>query len=134
MSAQTVPILVDSSYFIERLRAGVDVRQELMPYLANCDLYNCGIIRAEVLRGLKEPPLYRQMKAFFDIIPEIPLSLKAWTEISELAWKLDRSSGNIHPLRNVIIAYSALQVGAVLVSGDAHFQDIPNLKVVPELP
>jgi predicted nucleic acid-binding protein len=123
------PILVDSAVYIDRLRAGHDIRQELMPWLANGLLYNCGLIRAEVLRGFKDARLKREMSAFFDIVPEVPTTARLWQQVAELAWSLDRSTGGHLPLTDVLIARCALQVGAVLVSPDRHFATIPGLTV-----
>ncbi len=66
------PLLVDSAVYIDCLRRGRDIRQELLPHLRAGILYNSGVIRAEVLRSLKAPTVHDGMEAFFDIIPEIP--------------------------------------------------------------
>ncbi len=123
------PILVDTAIYIDRLRAGQDIRQELMPYLASGMLYNCGIIRCEVIRGFKNARIKAEMNAFFNIIPEVPANAKLWQTVAEMAWALDRSSGGSRPLTDIIIARCAMNVGAVLVSPDKHFLDIPGLKV-----
>lgn len=123
------PILVDSAIYIDRLRAGHDIRQELMPYLANGMLFNCGIVRGEVIRGLKTPRLKAEMTAFFNIIPEVPTNAKMWQLVAEMAWTLDRTTGGSRPLTDIIIARCAMHVGAVLVSPDGHFRDIPGLKL-----
>lgn len=123
------PILVDSAVYIERLRTGHDIRQELMPWLANGLLYNCGLIRAEVLRGFRTPRLKAEMTAFFDIVPEVPTTARLWQQVAELAWTLDRTTGGHRPLTDILIARCAMQVGAVLVSPDRHFEDIPGLKL-----
>ena len=123
------PILVDSAIYIDRLRAGHDIRQELMPYLANGMLFNCGIVRGEVIRGFKNTRLKAEMTAFFNIIPEVPTTARMWQTIAEMAWTLDRSTGVRRPLTDIIIARCAMHVGAVLVSPDKHFLDIPGLKL-----
>lgn len=129
MPDENEPIMVDSAIYIERLRAGHDIRQELMPWLASGLLFNCGIIRAEVLRGFKNARLKTEMAAFFNIIPEVPTSAKLWSQIAEMAWTLDRATGGNRPLTDIVIARCAMQVGAVLISPDKHFRDIPGLSV-----
>lgn len=129
MADLSEPILVDSAVYIGRLRAGEDIRQELMPYLANGMLFNCGIVRAEVIRGFKNPRLKAEMTAFFNIVPEVPTTARMWQQVAEMAWALDRASGGSRPLTDVVIARCAMHVGAVLVSPDQHFQDIPGLKL-----
>jgi predicted nucleic acid-binding protein len=123
------PILVDSAVYIDRLRAGHDIRQELMPWLANGLLYNCGLIRGEVIRGFRSAQLKSEMSAFFDIVPEVPTTARLWQQVAELAWSLDRSTGGHRPLTDILIARCAIQVGAVLISPDRHFEDIPGLRV-----
>lgn len=128
MDALTEPILVDSAVYIERLRAGHDIRQELMPYLANGLLYNCGLIRGEVIRGFTHQRLKAEMTAFFDIVPEVPTTARLWQQVAELAWTLDRTVGGHRPLTDILIARCAMHVGAVLISPGRHFEDIPGLK------
>jgi len=62
-------ILVDSAIYIGLLRSGQDARQVLLPALRGCELYNCGVIRAEVLRGFRESKIRDVYESFFDIIP-----------------------------------------------------------------
>ena len=122
------PIIVDSAVYISALRAGEDIRQRLLPYLANALLYNCGVIRAEVLRGFKSKRLKEEMAAFFNIVPEVPTSARFWQQVSELAWTLDRTTGGARPLTDIAIARCAMNVDAVLISPDGHFKDIPGLR------
>ena len=129
MSDFDEPIIVDSAVYIDRLRAGHDIRQELMPYLANGMLFNCGVVRGEVIRGFKNMRMKAEMTAFFNIIPEVPTNAKMWQLIAEMAWTLDRTSGGHRPLTDIIIARCAMHIGAVLVSPDKHFRDIPGLKL-----
>ena len=129
MSDFDEPIIVDSAVYIDRLRAGHDIRQELMPYLANGMLFNCGVVRGEVIRGFKNMRMKAEMTAFFNIIPEVPTNAKMWQLVAEMAWTLDRTSGGHRPLTDIIIARCAMHIGAVLVSPDKHFRDIPGLKL-----
>jgi predicted nucleic acid-binding protein len=111
----------------------VDVRQQLLPALRAGDLYNCGIVRAEVLRGMKNPRLKADMEAFFDITPEVPTDAKLWRQVSDLGWELGRS-GKWPPVTDLAIAACALRIRATLISPDAHFEDIPGLSLKTELP
>jgi len=123
------PILVDSAVYIDRLRAGHDIRQQLIPYLANGLLYNCGLIRAEVVRGFKDARLKAEMTAFFNIVPEVPTTARLWQQVAELGWSLGRTGGGSRPLSDILIARCAMQVDAVLISPDRHFEGIPGLKL-----
>lgn len=126
-------LLVDSAAYIDLLRAGVDVRQPLVPFLRTGSLYNCGIIRAEVLRGMKSPVARDGMEAFLDIIPEIPCDAKLWRTVAMLGWELGRK-GKWPPVSDLAIAACCLRVGATLVSPDSHFRDVPGLVVVDAIP
>lgn len=121
--------MVDSAVYIDRLREGHDIRQELMPYLFNGLLYNCGVIRCEVVRGFRDRRLKAEMLAFFDIVPEVPTTARLWQQVAEMAWTLDRTIGGSLPLTDMLIARCAMNVGAELVSPDAHFENIPGLRL-----
>lgn len=122
--------LVDSAAYIDLMRAGEDPRQVFAPFLRAGLLYNCGVVRAEVLRGIRIEKHYAQMEQFFDIVPEIPLDAKLWRSVSHLGWELGRK-GKWPPVTDLAIAAAALRIRATLVSPDAHFRDVPGLKVVP---
>lgn len=125
--------LVDSATYIDLMRAGRDPRQVLAPMLREGRLYNCGIIRAEVLRGIKIEKRCQQMEQFFDIIPEVPTDSRLWGQVSHLGWELGRK-GKWPPATDLAIAAAALRIHATLVSPDAHFKDIPGLKLLRALP
>lgn len=133
MSSLNQPILVDSAIYIESLRTGKDIRQQLMPYVEQGLLFNCGVVRCEVIRGFKNLVRKKEIEDFFNIIPEVPTTARLWQEVAEVAWTLDRSLGGSRPITDVVIACSAMKVGAMLVSPDQHFQDIPKLKIRAEL-
>ena len=80
--------LIDSAAYIDLMRAGQDPRQVLAPLLRAGRLYNCGIVRAEVLRGIKIEKAYRQMEQFFDIVPEVPSDPRLWRDVSQLGYDL----------------------------------------------
>ncbi len=128
----TTDILCDSAIYIGLMRAGQDPRKVLAPYLLAGRLYNCGVVRAEVLRGMKEEQRYEQMEQFFDIVPEIPTDPNLWRKVSEIGWKLGRK-GKWPPATDITIAACAIRIGATLISPDPHFVDMPGLLLVPDL-
>ena len=127
-----MPHVIDSAAFIDMMRAGKDPRQVLAPILKAGLLYSCGVVRAEVLRGIRIQKHYDQMERFFDIIPEVPAGARFWREVSRLGWQLGRK-GKWPPVSDLAIATAALMVNAVLISPDAHFRDVPGLKVIKAL-
>jgi predicted nucleic acid-binding protein len=124
--------LVDSAASIDLMRSGKDLRRVLAPLLRAGRLYNCGIVRAEVLRGLRTEARCLQMEQFFDPVPEIPADARLWFEVSRLAWELGRS-GKWPPVTDLVIAVAALRVGAIVISPDRHFRDVPGLMVYESL-
>lgn len=125
-------LMVDSAWIIDRMRSGEDFRQYLIPALRSGDLYNCGVIRAEVLRGIKSPDMRDEVSDFFDIVPEVPCDARLWRQVSDLGWKLGRR-GKWPPVSDLAIAACALRVGATLISPDAHFRDVPDLNFKKDL-
>jgi predicted nucleic acid-binding protein len=126
------PHLVDSAAYIDMMRGGRDPRQVLAPLLKAGLLYSCGVVRAEVLRGIRIQKHYEQMERFFDIVPEVPTGARFWRDVSLLGWKLGRK-GKWPPVSDLAIATAALMVNAVMVSPDAHFRDVPGLKLIKSL-
>ncbi|GAB4182164.1 MAG: hypothetical protein Fur0032_23260 [Terrimicrobiaceae bacterium] len=127
------PLLVDSSIYIKHLRDGEDVRQLLLPHFHAAMLYNCGVVRAEVIRGIKAPHARDGMEAFFDIVPEVPCDARAWRHAAQLGWELGRM-GKWPPVTDLMIAVCAIRVNATVVTLDQHFNGIPNLRVTDQIP
>ena len=46
-----------------------------------------------------------------------------------MAWTLGRTSGGHRPITDIIIVRCAMHIGAVLVSPDTHFREIPGLNL-----
>ncbi len=88
----------------------------------------CGIIRAEVLRGMVSPPAKERMAMLFSLMHEVPLDGDLWTETAELAWLLGRQ-GIVLPLTDVAIAACSRRAGATLITTDRHFAMIPGLRI-----
>ncbi len=126
-------LLVDSATYIDLMRADIDVRQLLIPYIRSARLYGCGVVRAEVLRGISAVRVREGMEAFFDIIPEVPCDVRLWRDVAELGWKLGRK-GKWPPVTDLAIAVCALRAGAAVVTPDRHFHDVPGLLVLGEIP
>lgn len=121
-------ILVDSCIYIRWLRDRTDVFAELGDHLRRGDLATCGVVRAEVLRGVVSVAARERMELLFSSMHEVPMPPELWTEVAELAWELDRR-GEVLPLSDVAIAACAKRMGAVVITTDPHFAKVPGLKV-----
>jgi predicted nucleic acid-binding protein len=127
-----VVIFIDSSIYIGWLRQKRSPARLLEGRVRGGEVITCGLVRAEVLRGVIAPAAKNDLSGFFDLMPEIPTTSAVWHQTAELAWQLDRK-GFILPLSDLIIAACALSVEAVLITADGHFSKIPELKIRKEL-
>jgi tRNA(fMet)-specific endonuclease VapC len=126
-------VLVDSSFYISRLRAGVDPLQELAQISEDWEIVTCGIVVVEVCRGFKTEKLRQRFEEAFSTMILIPTTPKLWHQAMELAWKLDRQ-GKIMQVTDLTIAACALQVDAAVLTLDGDFDRVPNLQVFTQLP
>ena len=62
----------------------------------------------------------------------VPTDEWLWSEAENLAWQLDRQ-GTTLPLADIVIACCAKRIGAVVLTHDKHFHDIPGLRTIQEL-
>ena len=122
-------VLVDSNIFIGLLRRKQDPVRFLGEWMGAGDLVTCGIVRVEVLRGMKVPKARDFLQDFLDVLVNVPTTNKLWEEAAQLAWALDRR-GHKLPLQDILIAVSALSVGAAVLTDDSHFLEIPGITVL----
>ena len=112
VSRTSRPMLIDSTFYIDALRRRQDVRFLLRAWLIAGQLWTCGVIRAEVVRGVRSPQIKADLGDLFDLMAEVPTDAGLWRATAELAWKLDRR-GSVLPLTDLIIAACALQAQKV---------------------
>jgi predicted nucleic acid-binding protein len=125
-------VLVDSCVLIGLLREGRDPAVELLQRSPATDLATCGMVRVEVIRGLVAPRLRRAVEGFMNVMRNVPTDNRLWEEATDLAWELDRK-GMVLPAQDVVIACCARRIGAAVLTWDAHFGRIPNLRVLRSL-
>ena len=122
------PVLIDSSFYIGQMRTSRDPLQ-ILPYLAmERDLVICGMVRAEVGRGIKENRLRKDFHKAWDVMINVITDNRLWESVEQTAWDLDRH-GIVLPIQDIIIACCARQAGAVVLTHDHHFLSIPGCKV-----
>lgn len=122
-------VLVDSCVFITLLHERRDPAVELLQRTGLDDLATCGMVRLEVLRGLKIPRVKTRLGEFFDVMQNVPTDNRLWEEATELAWQLGRD-GITMPAQDILIATCARRIGAAVLTFDKHFSMIPKLRVV----
>src|SRR5258708_711113 len=125
-------MLVDSTIYIDLLRRGEDILYLLKPSLLSGQLFVCGVIRMEVLRGIRSMGIRDELSDLFDLMTEVPTDTRIWREATNLAWTLDRR-GAVLPLPDLVLPIFALPFATPIVTTDPHFSRIPGLKVKKSL-
>ncbi|MBM3837268.1 MAG: PIN domain nuclease [Verrucomicrobia bacterium] len=126
------PVLADSSFYIQWLRDRQDPLRALALAAASRDLAICGVVRCEVGRALREPAILKRFRACWDVMINVPTDNRLWDEVEHILWKLDRQ-GRVLPLTDVVIACCAMRIGAVVLTFDHHFYEIPGVRAVNRL-
>lgn len=125
------PLMVDSSWYIHTSREGQDPLIELALTAETRDIAVCGLVMAEVGRGIRHKRYLARYRQAWDHMLYVPSNQKRWEESLEIAWHLDRK-GQILPIQDIHIAACALNIGAVILTLDAHFNQIPGVVTVTE--
>lgn len=126
-------ILVDSSVYIDWLRLRRDPVKVLDVWLQAHRVLTCGVVRCEVLRGIRNARALERMTNLFDVLIDIPLDRQIWNATLQLARNLD-SRGRVLPLTDLVIAASAMHWDALLITADRRFQEISHIRQQPDLP
>lgn len=122
-------ILVDSNVYIDLLRHRKDAAAVLHAWAGPRDLVICGMVRLEVLRGIRSLRLRAALGSFMDVMLNVPCDGRLWQEATDLAWALDRR-GTVIPGADAIIAASALRLNAAVLTSDGHFASVDKLQVI----
>ncbi len=125
-------VLPDSSFYITATRTGRDPLVELGAKADDYEFATCGVVQIEVLRGRSDPHVLRRFRDTFAVMIYLATTNTTWERATQLAWSLDRQ-GTVIPATDLIIAASALQVGAAVLTHDVHFRQIPGLTVLERL-
>ena len=121
-------VLVDSSVFIHLLRHDIDPVVALQEEFTSLDLVTCGIVKVEVLRGVKNPKVRERLEDLMSILRFVPSDNTLWDAATDLAWAMDRA-GQVIPATDILIAVSAQRIGASVLTLDHHFSMIPRLSM-----
>jgi predicted nucleic acid-binding protein len=122
-------VLIDSNVFISVLNSHKDPILEITRRVELHNVVCCGVVKAEVLRGIKGLKARDQFESFFSLTQMVPTNASLWDEVWQLAWKLDRQ-GKVLPLQDIVIACCANRAGAAVMTTDRHFDLIDGLTVI----
>jgi predicted nucleic acid-binding protein len=127
------PLLVDSNIYIRLLRKQRDPVAALFVHYDPADLVTCGMVRLEVLRGVRDERLRERLGNFMATMRCVASDDTLWHEATRLAWRLDRR-GFVIPAADALIAASALRVGAAVLTTDRDFDRVEELSVLAPPP
>ncbi len=122
-------VLVDSNIYISLLKSKGDPRPILVEWAGERNLVICGMVRLEVLRGIRSEKFLHSLSVFMDVMVNVPTNQQLWNEAITLACQMDRK-GFVISATDAIIAASALRIGAAVLTSDAHFSRIDGLQVI----
>ena len=125
-------VLPDSNIYIDAVRTGIDPFQQFAGFLNDWEFATCGMIVLEVCRGLREPVRLQRFREQFAVMVYLPASNAIWDQATQLGWSLDRQD-QVIPATDLLIAATALKTGATVLTRDAHFHQIPGLRVIDRL-
>jgi predicted nucleic acid-binding protein len=125
-------VLPDSNIYIGAVRAGRDPFRQFASALEEWELATCGMVMLEVCRGLRDPAVLQRFRERFAVMIYLATGNSIWERATQLAWSLDRR-GLVLPAPDLLIAACALQADAAVLTADAHFQEIPGLRVIDHL-
>lgn len=125
-------VLIDSNFYIDHLRAGRNPFRELAAVGEEWELFTCGMVMLEVLRGVRDRAQLAKFEASFSLMNFLPTTNPVWAKAQQLAWHLDRQGITI-PAQDHLIAACALRAGIAVLTADGHFQHVPGLTVLNRL-
>jgi predicted nucleic acid-binding protein len=115
-------ILVDSSSWIHFLRPSGDpaVRTRVEAALSAGEAAWCPFVRLELWNGAGGERDRKVLRAFEEVLPELPIDDEVWAAARDLARRA-RSGGMSVPAADVLIAACARRHGARLETADTDF-------------
>jgi predicted nucleic acid-binding protein len=126
--------LVDTSVVIDYLRSG---DAKLLGLFQSLPGAICGVTRAEVLHGARNPADRARVLAVLDAFPLVPIPDAMWDSVGDLLAVL-RSGGVTVPFNDAMIAAVAVSLGVELWTRDNQLQHVqrvePRLTLFKEPP
>ncbi len=121
-------VLVDTSiwveYFLGKDHEVVEVVKELIR-TGRATL--CGIVLSELLAGVRTKRSQDALKESLDALDYAEVSRGTWILAGEMSSRLRRQGVSI-PLTDIVVAALAVGNGSELLTRDAHFDRIPELR------
>jgi len=116
-------ILLDTNVIIDMLNNQNDENWDLFQ---SQDISICGIVTAELYRGIRNKKEEKAVSLFVNSIDSIPINESDWKEIGLFIAGL-KQSGLTVPFQDAVIAYIAIKSKCMLLSHDKHFKLIQTV-------
>jgi predicted nucleic acid-binding protein len=119
--------LIDTSVWIFALRKDPvpHIRNRIDALLKEDVVVTTGIIKLEILSGAKTEKEYNRLKSRLDALETVDTDEIVWQKACEHGFML-RRRGITKPSTDILIGTCALNVGAILVHADTHFDLMVN--------
>jgi len=119
--------LVDTSAWIFALRKEFvpAVKERISQLLRDHIVLTNGMIKLELLGGVRTEKEFRRLKARLDALDEVEVTVSVWERACAMAFDL-RRKGITVPYTDILIAACALKTESALVHADAHFDLMAN--------
>ena len=127
-----MPLLVDSSVWIDYLRSGKLPLADFESNLIKGEIAICGVILAEILSGVKNEQEAQALKSRLLSLPYLSERKDSFVKAAALYSSL-RKSGITIPLSDCIISALAMGNGCRLLTSGKHFETIPGFDEWGEL-
>jgi hypothetical protein len=92
-------------------------------------IYTCGVVKFELVQGLKGRDEERILFAALQAVPHLELTESLWINAGRLSRRL-RKQGTTIPLSDILIATLALEHNLSVLTVDRHFSQVVGLLVV----
>ncbi|MCD6319944.1 MAG: PIN domain nuclease [Candidatus Desulfofervidaceae bacterium] len=114
--------LVDTSAWIFALRKKFipSIKDRIDQLLKDYVVVTNGMIKLELLGGVKTEKEFRRLKSRLNALDEIEVDISVWEIAYQTAFEL-RQKGITVPYTDILTAASALKSKAILVHADKHF-------------
>jgi predicted nucleic acid-binding protein len=128
-TAGSVPVLVDSSLWVEHLRKGGDPvkRERVNGLLLSGAAAWCPAVRLELWRGVTNDAERAALRRFEALLPDYEITPAVWHRAVTLADR-GRAAGLSVPLADLVIFACAVVHGLAIAHDDAHFDALARLQ------
>jgi len=119
-------VMPDSSLFVALMKRRLDPAETLLAHYESPSLATCGMVRVEVMRGLRPSVAQRNLSAFMDVMINVLTTNALWNQAALLGQRMMMEGITIKG-PDLIIASCALQASAAVITLDSDFSRVPGL-------